>query len=171
METGKCHANSQERLKEVGQNYRPISLLPLFGKIFENLIFNDLYSYLISNNLISDLQSGFNKGDSTVNQLLSIVEMIRTSFDCNQPKEVRGIFLDISKAFDKVWHEGLIFKLKVNGVEGKVIDILNDFLSNRSQRTSLNGKNITLASHYCRGSSRFRFRPFAISCLYQRFSC
>ena len=66
--------------------------------------------------------------------------MIRNSFDCEPPKEVRAIFLDISKAFDKVWHEGLVFKLKQNGVEGEILNILTSFLSNRKQRTIINGK-------------------------------
>ena len=122
-------------------NYRPISQLPLFGKIFEKLIVNNLYSYLKENGLISSKQSGFTKGDSTINQLLSIVEMIHASFDCHPTKEVRAIFLDISKAFDKVWHDGLLFKLRQNGVEDKVLNILTDFLSNRFQRSTLNGKS------------------------------
>ena len=66
--------------------------------------------------------------------------MIRLSFDCDPPKEVRAIFLDISKAFDKVWHDGLIFKLKQNGVEGEILNILTSFLKNRKQRTVINGK-------------------------------
>ena len=78
--------------KNLVKNYRPISLLPLFGKIFEKLIFNNLYSYLKENGLISSKQSGFTKGDSTINQLLSIVEMIHASFDCQPTKEVRAIF-------------------------------------------------------------------------------
>ena len=56
--------------KQLMKNYQPISLLPVFGKIFEKILFNNLYPYLITNNLISDKQSGFNKGDYTVNQLL-----------------------------------------------------------------------------------------------------
>ena len=102
--------------KNLVKNYRPISLLPICSKVFERVIFNSIYSYFIENNLITWRQSGFIKKDSTINQLLSITEMIRKSFDCDPPKEVRAIFLDISKAFDKVWHEGLIFKLKRNGV-------------------------------------------------------
>ena len=108
--------------------------------MFEKLIFTSLYSYLIGNNLISHKQSGFIKGDSTINQLLSITHMIQSAFDCEPPKEVRSIYLDISKAFDKVWHAGLIFKLKQNGIQGKMLQILSNFLSNRYQRTSLNGK-------------------------------
>ena len=115
--------------------------MPIFGKIFERLIFSSLYSYLISNKLITDKQSGFIKGDSTTNQLLAITHMIHSAFDCDIPKEVRSVYLDISKAFDKVWHEGMIFKLKQVGVGGYMLDILTDFLSNRFQRTTLNGKS------------------------------
>ena len=121
-------------------NYRPISLLPIFSKVFEKLIFNNLYSYLKLHSLITSKQSGFIQGDSTINQLLSIIEMIRSSFDCNIPKDVRAIFLDISKAFDKVWHTGLIYKLKQNGVSEHLLLILENFLSDRYQRVTLNGK-------------------------------
>ena len=121
-------------------NYRPISLLPIFAKVFEKLIFNNLYDYLRSNSLITSKQSGFIQGDSTINQLLSIIEMIQKSFDCGVPKEVRAIFLDISKAFDKVWHPGLIHKLKQNGISENLLLILENFLSDRYQRVTINGK-------------------------------
>ncbi len=91
--------------KNVHTNYRPISLLPIFGKVFERLIFTSLYLYLTSNKFITDKQSGFIKGDSTTNQLLSITHMIHSAFDCDIPKVVRSVYLDISKAFHKVWHE------------------------------------------------------------------
>ena len=61
-------------------------------------------------------------------ELLSIAQEIHKLFDCNPPEDVRGVFLDISKAFDKVWHEGLIFELKTNGVEGKLIMLLENYL-------------------------------------------
>ena len=99
-----------------------------------------IYAHFIGNQLITWRQSGFIKKDSTINQLLSITDMIRKTFDCEPPKEVRAIFLDISKAFDKVWHEGLIFKLKQNGVEGDVLNIITSFLTDRKQRTVINGK-------------------------------
>ena len=54
--------------------------------------------------------------------------------------EVRGVFLDISKAFDKVWHNGLVYKLKQNGVAGDLLDILINFLKERKQRVILNGQ-------------------------------
>ena len=68
----------------------------------------------MENNLIFENQSGFKPGDSCVNQLLVITHEIFPSFDDNY--EVRRVFLDISKAADKVWHEGIIHKLKHNGI-------------------------------------------------------
>ena len=98
--------------KQLIQNYRPVSLLPICGKIFEKLIFSSLFKYLENNNLLNYHQSGFRPDDSCVHQLLSITFDIYKSFDANPSLEVRGIFLDMSKAFEKVWHEGLLFKLK-----------------------------------------------------------
>ena len=85
--------------------------------------------FFISNNLISPNLSALKLGDSWVSQLLSITHEIFKSFD--DGLEVRGVFLDISKAFDKVWHERLMFKLKQNGISGDLLQILSDFLSNR----------------------------------------
>ena len=86
--------------KQNVKNYRPVSLLPIFGKIFERLIYNEMYSFFIENDLISSNQPGFKQGDSCINQLLSITHDIYQSLD--QGYEVRGVFLDIPKAFDKV---------------------------------------------------------------------
>ena len=91
-------------------------------------------------NLITKNRSGFRSGDSTTNQLLTLVNEIHHSFDNRNCIEVRSVFLDISKAFDKVWHEGLIFKLKQNGVAGNVINLLGNYLSSRKQRVVINGK-------------------------------
>ena len=95
------------------KNYRPVSLLPICRKIFERLLYDTMFNFLSKNNLLSPNQAGFRPGDSCINQLLSINHEILSAFDMGL--EVRGIFLDISKAFDKVWHDGLIFKLRQNG--------------------------------------------------------
>ena len=124
--------------KQCLKNYRPISLLPICGKIFEKLIFNEMFKFFIENELISPNQSGFKPGDSCINQLLAITHEIYKSFD--DGFEVRGVFLDISKAFDKVWHEGLIFELKQNGISDNLLNLLCDFLRNRIQRVLLNGQ-------------------------------
>ena len=102
--------------KQLVKNYRPISLLPICGKIFEKLLFKSLYSYLIANKLITENQSGFQPGDSTTNILLYLVNEIHEAFENPKSLEIRAVFLDIAKAFDKVWHQGLLFKLKRNGV-------------------------------------------------------
>ena len=96
-----------------------------------------MYEFVTEINLISPNQSAFKPGDSCINQLLSITHEIYKSFD--DGLEVRGIFLDISKAFDKVWHKGLLH-IKQNGISGKLFDIITDFLNFRKQRVVLNGQ-------------------------------
>ena len=94
--------------KEDRQNlksYRSISLLSVDGKIFERILYNNMYEFFKENNLISPYQSGFKPGNSCNNQLLSITHEIGKSF--YDGLEVWGIFSDILKAFDKVWHKGL----------------------------------------------------------------
>ena len=125
--------------KQIINNYRPISLLPIFAKVSEKIIFKNLCNHLVSNNLITNNQSGFRPGDSVTNRLTYLVHEIFKSFDCNENLEVRSVYLDMSKAFDKVWHKGLIFKLKQNGVTGNFLKLLENYLSNRKQRVVLNG--------------------------------
>ena len=85
-------------------------------------------------------QSGFRPSDSCVNQLIAITHEIFKAFDCNPSLEVRSVFLDISKAFDKVWHEGLLYKLKSMGISGELYNLLENYLSDRFQRVLLNGQ-------------------------------
>ena len=103
--------------KQITNNYRPISL-PIFAKVFEKIIFRNLYNHLVSNNLITNNQSRFRPGDSVTDQLIYLVHELLKSFDT-------------SKAFDKVWHKGLIFKLLQNGVTGNLLKLLENYLSNR----------------------------------------
>ena len=111
--------------KQTSKNYRPVSLLPIYGKIFERLIFNEMFKFFLDNELISTNQPAFKPSDSCINQLLSITHEIYKSFD--DGLEVRSVFLDISKAFDKVWHEGVIFKLEQYGISCDLLNILTDF--------------------------------------------
>ena len=92
-------------------NYRPISLLPCIGKVLKNLVFNHLYVYCCKNQLLTERNSGFRPKDSTVNQILHLVHNIYN--DLNNKRDVCLAFLDISKAFDRVCHEGLLLKLKI----------------------------------------------------------
>ena len=97
-----------------------------------------MLDFFSKNNLLSPSQSGLRPGDSCINQLLLINQEIVSAVDVGL--EVCGIFLDIFKAFDKVWHDGLIFKLRQNAILGEMISILEDFLSDRKQRVILNGQ-------------------------------
>ena len=100
------------------KNYRPVSLLPIFCKIFELLIYDAMYDFLSDNNLIYPNQSGFRSGDSCINQLLSINHEILNA--CDKGLEVLGIFLDIKD-----------FKLHQNSINRDIINILRGFLRNR----------------------------------------
>ena len=121
-------------------NYRLVSLLPICGKIFEPNLYNPLFLYLESNNLLTSHQSGFPPNDSCIYQLLSTVHSIYADFDHNPSLEVRGNFLDISKAFDKVWHEGLPYKLESTGISGNLLNLFRSFLNDRCQRVVINGQ-------------------------------
>ena len=98
-----------------------------------------MFGFFLDKGLISASQSGFKPGDCCINQLLSITHTIYKSFDDGY--KVRGVFLDISKAFDKVWHDGLIFKLQENGISGNFYKVLKHFLTTRKQRVVLNGQS------------------------------
>ena len=90
--------------------------------------------------LLNPNQSSFRPSDSCINELLAITHEIFEAFDCNPPLEVRSVFLDISKAFDKVWHKGLLYKLKSMGIPGDLFNLLENYLSVRLQRVILNGQ-------------------------------
>ena len=115
-------------------------MLPICGKIFERLIFNSLYEYIEENKLISIYHSGFWSNGSCVNHLLLIVHNLYKTFDAYLTLETRGVFLDMCKAFDKVWHQGLIFKLKSVGVSDSLLSHTESFFSNIFQRVLLNGQ-------------------------------
>ena len=103
------------------KNYRPITLLPIFSKVFESLVFNSMFNYFIQNKLFNECQSGFIPGSSCVAQLPSVKHEIYKSFDCNPPYDIRETFLDILKAFNKFKHKSLIFILKSYGVDGSLL--------------------------------------------------
>ena len=159
------HKKSSKQLK---QNYRPISLLPIFGKILEKLMFDSLCEHLNVNKLLNPNQLGFRPDDSTINQLLLIVHTTFIGFDCNPTLDVRSVFIDISKAFAIVWHDGLIYKLQCCGIDDDLLKIIQSFLANRKQRTVLNGKTSNWGYSYSWCSQGLNPRSIVLSCVYQR---
>ena len=105
-------------------NYRPISLLPIFGKPYEKIIFDSVYNHLRQNGLLIPHHSGLQPGDSTINQLLSFTHKIYCSFENVPSLDTCAVFLDLPKAFDRVWHEGLLHKVEYSGISGRLLTFL-----------------------------------------------
>ena len=124
--------------KDSVSNYRPISLLSCVGKVMERCVYKHLHNFMRDNDIITKFQSGFTKGDSTTNQLTNTYNTFASALD--NGKEIRVVFFDISKAFDRVWHKGLIYKLKKIGIKSNIILWLTDYLCDRKQRVVLDGK-------------------------------
>ena len=124
-------------LKSDPSMYRPIALLPTLSKAAEAIIHNRLSAHFTENNIISERQAAYLKGDSTIQQLLYIINLIRKSW--TKGCITQGIFLDVSAAFDKCWHKGLLAKLKQAKVESKCHTLFESYLSNRVQCTVVDG--------------------------------
>jgi hypothetical protein len=122
-------------------NYRPVSLLSCLSKVFEKAIFKHVFNFLRQNLILTVHQSGFLPGDSTVNQLVNLYNTFSKALD--EKKDVSIVFCDISKAFDRVWHNGLLYKLEKVGVGGNLLQWFGDYLRGRKQRVVLNGQKST----------------------------
>jgi len=118
-------------------NYRPISLLCIVSKVMERIVADNLRSYLFRNNLISQRQFGFRPGHSSLDLLLTLSQKWNDAL--NNGWEVRAVSLDISRAFDTVWHAALLGKLNSLGIEGSLLAWITDFLYGRRQRVVLDG--------------------------------
>lgn len=125
--------------RELKVNYRPVSLLSSLSKLCEKVIFIRLYNFLLEIRFFYKFQSGFRPGDSTINQLIYICHQIYTALE--NGLEARMVFLDVSKAFDKVWHKGLLYKLECLGVRDPLLSWIRSYLSNRQQRVVIEGQN------------------------------
>ena len=125
---------------EPAENYRPISLLPILGKVLERCVCLRLYDHV--KHLITSLQHGFLRQRLCVTQLLSVLHIIGQSLDKNTQTDIA--YLDFAKAFDSVDHKILLHKLKSYGVSGQLHAWFADYLSGRFQRVVVDGS----ASHW-----------------------
>ena len=128
-------------------DYRPISLTSCVGKLAERVVKARLYAYLENNKLLPDQQSGFRRRRSTADNLIFVTQKIQECI--NRRKKVCGIFFDISKAFDKVWHDGLIYKLAKLKVPVYLLIFIMSFLKDRSCRISVNKILSEIIEMYC----------------------
>ena len=113
---------------------------PCHCYLYVQKFLRSIFNFMTQNNLSDSCQSGFRSNDCT-NQLIPIIHNIYCAFDANPSLEVPSLFLDSSKAFVKVWHEGLLYKLKNNKINGNALQLIKSFLHNRRQRFDLNGQS------------------------------
>lgn len=113
-------------------SYRPISLLSSLGKLYERILLRRILSFTAQNNIIIDEQFGFRSGHSCVQQVHRITEHVLDGFSRFSGLKTGAIFLDVAKAFDKVWHNGLVYKLYLLGMPDRLVLTIRDFLRDRS---------------------------------------
>ena len=128
-------------------NYRPISILTFFSKIFEKTMYNHLISFIDKENILYKFQFGFRKSHSTNHAIISMVEKVNQALDTG--KVLVGVFLDLKKAFDTVDHKILLGKLFKYGVRGNILNWFKSYLSNRKQYLNWHGSNSEIETVSC----------------------
>ena len=111
----------------------------MVSNVFEKLVYNRIVDHLEICGFFSDFQYGFRPSRSIADLLTVVSDRIARAF--NKSGITRAVALDISKAFDRVWHAGLLHKLKSYGISGQIFDLISSFLSNRQLRVVLDGKS------------------------------
>ena len=132
---------------DITSNYRPISLLSIFNKVLEKLVYKRLYNFLLKHNVLYKYQFGFRKNHSTSMALLEVIDNCYKNLD--EDKKTVGIYFDLQKAFDTVDHNILLFKLNNYGIRGIMHNWLTSYLKNRQQFTVINGISSSLEYVSC----------------------
>ena len=125
--------------RSTAKNYRLVSLLSVVSKVFEKLVNNRIVDHLEKRGLFSDFQYGFRSSPSIADLLTVLSDKIAMAFNRSGP--TRAVALDIFKTFDRVWHAGLLYKLKSYGISGQIFGLISSFLSNRRFPVVLDGKS------------------------------
>ena len=127
------------RERSTAKNCRSVSLLSVVSKVFNKLVNNSIADHLEKSGLFSVFQYGFRYSRSTADLLTVVSDRIARAF--NRSGAIQAVALDISKAFDRVWHAGLLHKLKSYGISGQIFGLISSFLSNRRLQVVLDGKS------------------------------
>ena len=118
-------------------NYRPISVLPIFSKILEKCIYKRIIDFLDKHNILIKHQFGFRRGHSTATAILDLIHKINQAID--NKEYALTIFIDLTKAFDVIDHLILLRKLQYYGIRGTPLKLLTSYLSDRKQQTFVDG--------------------------------
>ena len=124
--------------RSVVKNHCPVSLPSVVSKIFKKLVNNRIVDHLKNCGLFSDFQYGFRSSRSTADLLTAVSDRIARAF--NRSGATRTVALDISKAFDRAWHDGLLHKRKSYGISGQIFGLISSFLGSKRLRVVLDGK-------------------------------
>ena len=128
-------------------NYRPISVIPVVSKVFEKMVYDQLYQYLNDNKLLSGCQSGFRSLHSTLTALLEATNSWSVNIDNGFVNGV--VFIDLNKAFDTIDHEIILCKLSYFDADQATIKWFQSYLSDRTQTCNVNGSLSTTSAVIC----------------------
>ena len=136
LKVGKVSPIHKKGDTQLFENYRPISVLPIFSKVFEKILYHRLYSFFTFNDVIHNKQFGFRKNHSTGHAISYSVNKIIC--ELQKRNHVIGLFVDLSKAFDTINHQKLVVKLEHYGIRGTCLELLKSYLADRQQYTVFN---------------------------------
>ena len=152
--------------RSIVSNYRPIFLLACTSKIVERQIYNQLYDFCLSNNLLSRKNSGFKKADGTINQLINLTDKIYKGL--NNEDEIAIIFLDLSKAFDRVCHKKATIQTQKNRDPGHTTSVDRFIFVGQKSKSCLCWENVRKSGYICLITPGFHSVPVTLPYIHKR---